>query len=64
MSGFGNEFASEALSGALPRFASRLHKDPRAPQNLSPIGGLERELRRRLGDPAVLYRSLLTASRP
>jgi hypothetical protein len=53
----------DRLSAALPRFASSLHKDPRAPQNLSPIGGLERELRHRLGDPAVLYRSLLTASR-
>lgn len=26
------------------------------PQNLFPIGALERELRRRLGDPAILYR--------
>ncbi|MBI4730325.1 MAG: hypothetical protein HY775_12650 [Acidobacteria bacterium] len=42
----------------LPRFASRAHKDPRAPQNLYPIAGLERELRRRLGDPALLYRAL------
>ena len=41
-----------------PRFASTAHKDPRAPQNLHPIAELERALRRRLGDPAVLYRSL------
>jgi hypothetical protein len=52
----------DRLAAALPRYASSLHKDPRAPQNLSPIGGLERELRHRLGDPAVLYRSLLSAS--
>ena len=46
----------------LPRFASTEYKDSRAPQNLYPIGGLERELRRRLGDPAVLYRALCRAS--
>ena len=34
------------------------YKDPRAPQNLVPIGGLERELRHRLGDQHVLYRAL------
>jgi hypothetical protein len=46
----------------LPRFASTAYKDSRAPQNLYPIGGLERELRRRLGDPAVLYRALRKAA--
>jgi hypothetical protein len=46
----------------LPRLASSPHKDPRAPQNLVPIGGLERELRRRLGDPGLLYRSLRAAA--
>lgn len=45
----------------LPRFASAAHKDPRAPQNLYPIGALERELRRRLGDPAHLERVLRAA---
>ena len=46
----------------LGRFASAEYKDTRAPQNLYPIGGLERELRRRLGDPRLLYRALrLTA---
>lgn len=42
----------------LPPLASAPHKDPRAPQNLVPIGGLERELRHRLGDPQLLYRAL------
>lgn len=42
----------------LPRFASTEYKDARAPQNLYPIGGLERQLRRRLGDPRILYRAL------
>lgn len=46
----------------LPRFASVAYKDPRAPQNLYPIGGLERELRRRLGDRALLYRALRRAA--
>jgi hypothetical protein len=46
----------------LPPLASAAHKDPRAPQNLVPIGGLERELRRRLGDQQLLYRSLRAAS--
>jgi hypothetical protein len=47
---------------SLGRFASAEYKDARAPQNLYPIAGLERELRRRLGDPRLLYRALrLTA---
>jgi hypothetical protein len=46
----------------LPPLASAPHKDPRAPQNLVPIGGLERELRRRLGDQQLLYRSLRAAA--
>jgi hypothetical protein len=46
----------------LPPLASAPHKDPRAPQNLVPIGGLERELRHRLGDQQVLYRALRSAA--
>ena len=46
----------------LPRFASTEYKDSRAPQNLYPIGGLERQLRRRLGDPQLLYRALRKAA--
>lgn len=46
----------------LPSLASTPHKDPRAPQNLVPIGGLERELRRRLGDQQLLYRALRAAA--
>jgi hypothetical protein len=45
----------------LPAYASVPHKDPRAPQNLFPIGGLERELRHRLGDAALVQRALRTA---
>ncbi len=46
----------------LPSLASSPHKDPRAPQNLVPIGGLERELRHRLGDQQLLYRALRSAA--
>lgn len=50
------------VSAALPGFASARHKDPRAPQNLYPIGGLERELRHRLGDKELAMRALRRAS--
>ncbi|WP_316689374.1 hypothetical protein [Pseudonocardia sp. H11422] len=46
----------------LCRFASEGYKDARAPQNLYPIAGLERQLRRRLGDAGLLYRALRTAA--
>jgi len=54
---------ADLTCAALPRYASSRHKDPRAPQNLYPIGGLERELRRRSGDRALVYRDLLGAAR-
>jgi hypothetical protein len=47
----------------LPRFASTAYKDPRAPQNLVPIAGLERRLRATLGDARLLHRSLTLAAR-
>jgi hypothetical protein len=46
----------------LVRYASAEYKDARAPQNLYPIAGLERGLRRRLGEPALLYRALRAAA--
>ena len=46
----------------LPRFASTPYKDPRAPQNLLPIAGLERKLRSLLGDPRLLHRHLTLAA--
>jgi hypothetical protein len=42
----------------LPRFASSPIRDPRAPQNLVPIGALEEELKRRLGDPVLIRRAI------
>lgn len=53
---------ADKVTALLPRFASVGHKDPRAPQNLYPIAGLERDLRRRLGDPQLLYRDLRRAA--
>ena len=53
---------ADSVAAALPRFASAGHKDPRAPQNLYPIAGLERQLRRRLGDAALLDRGLREAA--
>ncbi len=50
------------VSATLPRFASERHKDPRAPQNLYPIGGLERDLKHRLGDRELAVRALRVAS--
>lgn len=48
-----------ALAGAvLPRFASQPGRDPRAPQNLYPVGALEGQLRNRLGDPFLIRRAL------
>lgn len=42
----------------LPRYAGRPGLDPRAPQNLAPIGALEADLRRRLGDGGLVRRAL------
>lgn len=38
--------------------ASRAPKDPRAPQNLIPVGGLERRLRHQLGDMQLVVRGI------
>ncbi len=42
----------------LPRLGSERHIDRRAPQNLVPIGALERELSRRLGPREFMVRAL------
>ena len=49
---------ADRSSVTLHRFASSPYKDPRAPQNLIPIAGLERKLRSLLGDPRLLHRTL------
>jgi hypothetical protein len=53
---------ADRVTASLGPFASEPHKDPRAPQNLYPIAGLERELRRRMGDARIIYRALRRAS--
>ncbi len=44
----------------LPGMASTPERDPRAPQNLVPIGALERDLRHRLGDSQWIRRLLMS----
>jgi hypothetical protein len=49
---------ADLTTALLPRFASVVGRDPRAPQNLYPVGQLERVLRHRLGDAALIRRAL------
>ena len=49
---------ADASCRLLPRLASDAAHDPRAPANLYPIGGLERHLRRLLGDPQIVRRAI------
>ena len=44
------------VSHNLPRFASRPEHDARAPQNLQPVGALEKRLRHELGDQRYIRR--------
>lgn len=54
---------ADASAVLLPSFASTPNRDARAPQNLLPVGQLERELRHRLGDPELLRRLLFKTFR-
>jgi uncharacterized protein len=49
---------ADLSAGLLPPFASDSAHDPRAPQNLLPIGGLERRLCHLMGDPLVVRRAI------
>jgi hypothetical protein len=49
---------ADATARLLPRFAPSFGRDPRAPQNLLPIGALERHLLRLLGDARVVRRHI------
>ncbi|MEX0749641.1 MAG: hypothetical protein WD359_02440 [Dehalococcoidia bacterium] len=49
---------ADLTTAVLPRFASVVGRDPRAPQNLYPVGQLERVLRHRLGDAELIKRAL------
>jgi hypothetical protein len=59
--GAGLETAVELANlsaSCLPAFAGDSARDPRAPQNLLPIGALEQELRHRLGDAIAIRRAI------
>jgi hypothetical protein len=52
---------ADRLACTLIRYAGRPGVDPRAPQNLIPVGALEGRLRHLLGHPTVIRRALQTA---
>jgi hypothetical protein len=52
---------ADRCAAVLPVVASQPHLDPRAPQNLVPVGALERDLRHRLGDAGLVLRALRSA---
>jgi hypothetical protein len=52
---------ADRTAALLPLVASAPHLDPRAPQNLVPVGALERQLRHRMGDVGLVYRALRAA---
>jgi len=49
---------AEQTTSCLPAFASTPERDPRAPQNLLPIGGLELQLRHFMGDHTWVRRAI------
>jgi len=53
---------ADASASILPAFASAPHWDPRAPQNLVPIAGLEKRLRHLLGERDLVYRMVRSAA--
>ena len=52
---------ADRAAGWLPHFASALHRDPRAPVNLTPIAGLERHLHHLQGDARLALRAVREA---
>jgi len=52
---------ADLTAALLPAYAPAPYRDPRAPQNLMPVGQLERELRHRLGDQEMLRRLMLAS---
>lgn len=50
---------ADAAAAVLPRFAPSRGRDPRAPQNLLPIGALEAQLRRAMGDARLIRRHVV-----
>jgi hypothetical protein len=50
---------ADLIACQLPRFAGRPGLDPRAPQNLTPVGALEARLKHRLGSSTFIGRAIL-----
>lgn len=53
---------ADRAASELPRYAGRPHRDPRAPQNLAPVAGLEARLRHRMGDRRLALRAVRRAA--
>lgn len=51
---------ADEVANVLPGYAGRPGVDPRAPQNLTPVGALEARLKHRLGSSSVIARALQT----
>ncbi|MGH2705383.1 MAG: DNA double-strand break repair nuclease NurA [Actinomycetota bacterium] len=49
---------ADRVAALLPEYAGQPGLDPRAPQNLSPVGALEAHLHRRLGHAGLIRRAL------
>lgn len=49
---------ADRVAGAVPRYAGVPHVDPRAPQNLQPVGALETRLKHLLGDLGLAQRAV------
>lgn len=56
----GARFLADLTAVLLPRFAPARARDPRSPQNLLPVGALERQLRHALGDQRLVRRWIHT----
>lgn len=52
------QLMADRTAAILPKAASQPHLDPRAPQNLVPVGALETHLRHLLGDQGLVYRAI------
>jgi hypothetical protein len=52
---------ADRVAASLPRYAGVAHIDPRAPQNLQPIGALEWHLRHLLSDEGLAARAVRTS---
>ena len=53
---------ADAQTARLPKYAGVPHCDPRAPQNLQPIGALESQLRHLMGDARLAARAVRDAA--